>query len=730
MTNKTIIGIICLLSIISAGFVWFTGCAEQRSTWTGHQLESVKGESDYSLHPKNFSDSPAFNLDEVRDKTGHAEQALQSAPPGGLPAAHEEIWVIVKPDSNRPPVDEALPGTGVLVGRRVKAGDDEIDRRPFKLLRTDVHASIRGHIARVGVKQKFSNPYTDALEAVYVFPLPEDAAVNEFVMTIGKRQIRGLIRDRQEAQELYAAAKAAGHTAALLTQERPNIFTQKVANIAPLASVDVDITYFHTLRYQQGEFEWVFPMVVGPRYNPASTTNGIGAVEIGDQPTRQPVNVHYTRPEHRSGQDVGLSVDVLPGFQISSLRAVNHEITINRITPSAAKVSLTSLSEIPNRDFVLRIGVAGQGAAATMLTQPGGQGGYFSLMVMPPASMQQLPRRQVEMIFVLDCSGSMNGRPLEQAKLAARRGLTMLQPGDAFQIVEFSSSSTQMAPAPIPATEASIARGINFIHNLESGGGTEMNQGMLTALRQPIGSGRSRIIVLLTDGFIGNEAEVVATMRQVLGEASVFAMGIGQSPNRYLMNRLATVGQGAVTYLGLNQNPAEVMGEFVDVMTRPALAGLQIDWADWKVDGVSPQRLPVLHAGRPVVITGRYLGAPGGAIRVQGQVAGRMESIPVTIEEPLKEKEATLSAVWARHRIAWLYDQATLRSQAERIDLPGQVKSLALNHNLMSAYTAFLAVDSATAPGADKRQITEPVAVPLPEGVNPDTTLQGAERRR
>ncbi len=233
-----------------------------------------------------------------------ASNSRDNAPAGSLPSLDEEVWIIARAKPDAPqhpqaqPQDDQIPGTGVMVTRRKQ--DGETKNIPLPLKRTDVHGSIHGYIASVDVAQRFHNPYDSKIEAVYVFPLPQNAAVNEFVMTIGKRKIRGIIRDRSEAEQIYKQAKQQGYTASLLTQERPNIFTQKVANIEPQKQIDVNIRYFHTLAYHDGWYQFTFPMVVGPRYNPAGQTDGIGAVARGEHGvSNQHTEVQYLKPGER-----------------------------------------------------------------------------------------------------------------------------------------------------------------------------------------------------------------------------------------------------------------------------------------------------------------------------------------------------------------------------------------------------------------------------------------------
>ncbi|MHC4155817.1 MAG: VIT domain-containing protein [Planctomycetota bacterium] len=333
----------------------------------------------------------------------------------------DEVWVIVKAEAEhapRPADDE--PGCGAMLARLPKE-EKEI---PLPLKHTDVKGQISGYIATVDVTQQFHNPYGEKIEAVYVFPLPQNAAINEFIMTIGERKIRGIIRERQQAERIYKEAKERGHVASLLTQERPNIFTQKVANIEPGKAIDVNIKYFNTLAYVDGWYEFVFPMVVGPRFNPPGYTDGVGAVGRGKAGiSGQKTEVQYLKPHERSGHDIAVAVDIDAGVAIEEVVCPSHAITNSRVNPEKRTVKLSTLDTIPNKDFVLRYKVAGRKVKSALVTHRDERGGFFTLMLYPPDNLNHLRRAPMEMIFVLDCSGSMRGKPIAKAKDAIRRAL-------------------------------------------------------------------------------------------------------------------------------------------------------------------------------------------------------------------------------------------------------------------------------------------------------------------
>lgn len=590
------------------------------------------------------------------------------------------------------------------------------------LKHTDVRASVSGFIGTVEVTQQFHNPYSSKIEAVYVFPLPHTAAVNEFIMTIGERRIRGIIRERQEAERIYREAKRQGYVASLLTEERPNVFTQSVANIEPGKQIDVVIKYLETLTYTDGWYEFVFPMVVGPRFNPPGMKSGIGAVARGASGlSGQTSEVQYLAPGESSGHDISLRVDIDAGVHIEEFNCRSHQIERESSSPEKLIVSLSPADRLPNKDFVLRYRVAGDRIKSNLMTCRDGSGGFFTLMLYPPKDADSLARQPLELVFVLDSSGSMNGRPIAQAKEAIKRGLKLLQPGDSFQLINFSMSASQLGPQPIEATPENIQRAFDYMQALEGGGGTMMIEGIKAALDFPHDAERLRFVCFLTDGYIGNEAEILSEIHHRLGASRIFSFGIGSSVNRYLLDNMARAGRGAVAYLGLRDSAAEIMEGFFSRISHPAVTDVRMNWGGLKVSEVFPRQIPDLFVGRPVVVVGRFSGDAAMPIRVTGTAAGQPVNFEIPVDSDGSAASRGLPAIWARMKIADLSAQAAWNSPDH--ELPGEIKRIALEYGLMSPYTAFVAVDtSRRTEGAEGT--TVPVAVPVPEGVKYETTVQ------
>ncbi len=642
----------------------------------------------------------------------------------GFGESFDEVWVISRPEDGLPPAtDDDTPGCGEL--RAILPGDRQV---VVPLEHTDVRARVAGYVQTVTVTQKYRNPYSEKIEAVYVFPLPASAAVSDFVMTIGDRRIRGVVREREEAERIYDAARSQGYAAALLTQERPNVFTQKVANIEPGKRIDVDITYFGTLAYEDGAYSFVFPMVVGPRYNPAGSRSGIGAVSrtAPAGTSGQSTEVRYLRPDERSGHDIMVDLEIDAGVRIEALESPTHAVAIERPAAARAHVRLRPADTVPNKDFVLRYRVAGGAVKTALVVERTDRGGFFTLMLQPPANLTDVPRAGQEMVFVIDVSGSMRGLPIERAKAAATRAIRSLRPEDTFQIAYFASGTGRLAPQPLPATPENIRRGVEYLERLRGGGGTEMLKGIQAALDFPHDPRRLRTVAFMTDGYVGNEQQIFAAVAEKLGPARIFSFGVGSSVNRHLLEGLARLGKGAVAYLLRGDSDASVVDRFYERVQHPALADIEIDWGGMRVSDVYPRRIPDLFVGRPVVLTGRFEGHGDAGIRIHGRVAGEPQTI--ALRAPLDDPEARhagISRIWARARIADLSDeQVKTRDRGRQADIAGEIRDTALSYGLVSAYTAFVAVDTSRVTAGD-HGVTAPVPVPVPEGVRYDTTVQG-----
>jgi Ca-activated chloride channel family protein len=487
------------------------------------------------------------------------------------------------------------------------------------------------------------------------------------------------------------------------------------------------VRYFHTLVYRDGSYDFVFPLVVGPRFNPPGSVDPIEAVGRGTQNV-QGKKVEYLRPNERSGHDIGLTVNVNAGVAIESLQCRSHNVDVRRGEEGSAVVALAKNDAIPNRDFVLRYQVAGGRTKSAIVAHRDERGGYFTLMIFPPKDLTSLPRKPLEMVFTMDVSGSMNGRPIEQAKSAMRYALSNMDGRDTFQVITFSGNAQQLFERPAPVTRGNVQSALSFVNNQRGGGGTMMIEGIKASLNFPRDEERLRFVSFLTDGYIGNEAEILRAVHENLGPSRIFSFGVGESVNRYLLDHMAKMGNGAVAYLSLKDEAEGVMGPYFERISHPAMTDVEIDWGGMKVSEVYPRRVPDLFVGRPVILSGRFEGEGETTVRIRGKVGNEVQelAVPVNVGAGADAMAAhkAIPAVWARTKIAELADRSAWDVTA--VELPQQVREVALEYGLMSPYTAFVAVDSLTRT-AGTHGVTVNVPVPVPEGVRYETTVD--ERR-
>ena len=365
------------------------------------------------------------------------------------------------------------------------------------LKHTDVKADISGFLARVTVTQQFENPFKEKIEAVYTFPLPQNAAVDDMTMLVGDRTVRGKILRREEAQAVYEAAKNSGQRASLLNQERPNIFTQSVANILPGEQIKITISYVETLKYDEGAYEFAFPMVVGPRYVPGNATGAQGTGFSPDTdrvPDGSKITPKPAPPGMRAGHDISLDVTLDAGVPIDGLISKTHEVEVARPSDRRASVSLKNRETIPNKDFILRYDVAGKKISDALLTHSTGHSGFFTLIVQPPERVTAEDVTPKELVFVLDTSGSMSGFPIEKAKETMKLALDNLYPHDTFNLITFAGDTHILFPEPVTATKENLAKAQAFLETRQGGGGTEMMKAIKASLDPSDAQGHVRIV--------------------------------------------------------------------------------------------------------------------------------------------------------------------------------------------------------------------------------------------
>src|SRR2546430_2896504 len=591
------------------------------------------------------------------------------------------------------------------------------------LKHTDVKAQISGFLSRVTINQEFENPFKEKIEAVYTFPLPQNAAVDDMTMVVGDRTVRGKILRREQAEAVYEAAKNNGQTASLLNQERPNIFTQSVANILPGEQIKITISYVETLKYEDGSYEFVFPMVVGPRYIPGGATGAQGdgfapdtdRVPDGSRITPQPAPAGL-----RAGHDVSLQISLDAGVPIDGLTSKTHDVNIERPDDHHAQITLKDLATIPNKDFILRYDVAGAKISDAVLTHAVGTGGFFTLILQPPERVTVEDVTPKELVFVLDTSGSMSGFPIEKAKETMKLALDNLYPYDTFNLITFSGDEHILFPEPVPATKENLAKAQAFLETRQGGGGTEMMKAIKASMDPSDKQDHVRIVCFMTDGYVGNDMEIIGEV-QKHPNARVFSFGIGGSTNRFLLDGMAKYGRGEVEYVGLNDDGSAAAKRFHERIRNPPLTDISVDWNGMAGSALFPKTSPDLFGAPHVILSGKYSGNGKGVIRLKGKMSGREFVREIPVDFSSTEQHDVLATLWARNRVDDLMSQDFNGAQqgAMKDDVKQAVTQLGLDYRLMTQFTSFVAVEEIiVTDGGQPRRVDVPVEVP--EGVNRD----------
>ena len=601
-----------------------------------------------------------------------------------------------------------------LGGLYVQSQDGK--QQVFPLKHTEVKAKITGNVSRVEVTQTFTNPFSDPLEAVYVFPLPSGAAVDDMEIKIGDRIIKGEIKKRAEAKEIYERARQAGQTAGLLEQERDNIFTQSLANIKPGEQIDVTIRYTDSLKFEGGNYEFVFPMVVGPRYIPGRQIDNTG--NTNQVPDASRINPPVLKPGTRSGHDIQVTVDIDAGVGIQDVRSTSHKIEVLQTASVGKLIQLKPEDTIPNKDFILRYRVVGEKTQATVLTQADDKGGHFAVYLIPAVAYRSNEIVPKDVVFLMDTSGSQQGEPLAKSQELMRRFINGLNPNDTFTIIDFANTTKQLSPTPLANTAANRSRAINYINQLDANGGTELLNGIRAVLNFPAATeGRLRSIVLLTDGYIGNENEVIAEVQRHLKSGNrLYIFGVGSSVNRFLLDRLGEVGRGTSQVIRHDEPTAEVTEKFFRQINNPILTNIQVSWVgEGKSAEIYPLAAPDLFANQPLVLFGRKQDKKPGKLRITGMDADgkRYEKIlPVNFTDG---GNTGIAQLWGRAKIKDLMSQMFGGENPSGVEA---VTNTALAYRLLSQYTAFVAVSQEVQvePDGTRRRVEVPVE--LPEGVS------------
>ena len=552
----------------------------------------------------------------------------------------------------------------------------------FAPLSVAYRADVRGDLATVAVAQVFRNNGSEPIHPTYEFPLPENAAVFDVLVRTKHEVLQAEIATKKDARERFDKAKSQGRAAALTQQHRPNVFTHSVANLGPGEAMEVTLRYTQAVPRTDGRYRLALPFTVADRYTPRQSDNlGIpGTEQGGSGPTR-------AKPEQ-----IDVDVRIEAPIPLAVIEANSKAVDVSRFGEAGATLSRTPRGVIDaGRDLEIAFSYATDGVMAGLSAtfDPVDDAGYFSLLVEPPTELSERTFQPREMVFLLDCSGSMMGPPFEASKAFVRRALSQLRATDTFRIIRFSNHASELSETPLKADAEGLAMGLSYLDALEIGGGTMMTSGIERALSPPREEGRLRIITFLTDGHIGNDFEVIRSVSALIGESRIYAVGVGSNINRYLLEEVARMGRGFARFL----DPASDMTEQAELLSaklqNPILTNVAIDG-----DGlfeVTPNPVPDLFAGDSVRVLGRYARPGPQRIVVSGDTAsGRVEFL-LDVDLPASRSDGdAIRLNWARHKIAERM-RAALASTEQDATLEADVTALGLRHSLITQWTSFIA---------------------------------------
>lgn len=595
---------------------------------------------------------------------------------------------------------------------------------PAMRLGTDIVADVSGQTARVTVTQAFRNTSSEWMEATYLYPLPENGAVDTLKMVVGDRIFEGEIKPKEEAQQIYEDAKANGQKAGLVEQHRPNMFQNSIANVGPGETVLVQIEFQAPIRQVAGDYSLRMPLVVGPRYVAGSANAGgslsRAALLAGSSdilaPTADPDMVA------RAGgglNPVSITVNLDPGFEMGSISSPYHNVNVDG-AGTARTVTLADGAVPANRDFELRWDASGEAPMLGLFKQQHGALDYVMATITPPAAQRigEAPPR--ELIFVIDNSGSMAGDSMPAARRSLLYALETLRPQDSFNVIRFDDTMTELFPNAVRANRRNISHAKSFTHNLQAEGGTEMLPALRAALRDNASEGRVRQVIFLTDGSLSNEADMMREIEQNRGRSRVFMVGIGSAPNSYLMRRMAEAGRGTFTHVGLGAEAEPQMQRLLDRLARPVATNLEARVEGGNID-FTPRELPDLYAGEPLVLLGRTRHLQGTVV-VSGTIDG------VTWQRRIDLENATQSdavaKLWARTRIAEVEaERWSGETSYQRVD--ETIEELGMDFGLVTSRTSLIAVDDTPSRPAGARMVQEELPLLLPAGWDFDHLFGG-----
>lgn len=571
---------------------------------------------------------------------------------------------------------------------------------------TTVDMQVHGLLAEVTVRQTYRNDASEWREGRYLLPLPENGAVGALTLRVGERLIVGEIREKAQAEAIYAAAAASGQRASLVSQNRPNLFQTAVANIGPGEEIEIEVRYWQPVAFRDGVFSLHLPLTLTPRYEGGESRFAMQAM----------ANRAESLPTVAGAQDrgsalppsVALTIEIMPGLPLKSVTSPSHAVTVSA-EGGTYRATLAHLVDASDRDFILRWEpVPSRAPRSAVFTDTVDGESFAMLMLVPPTlPVAPLPR---ELILVIDNSGSMSGASMTQAIEAADRALSRLRPGDRFNVVRFDDSFDLLFPEAVAAEPGNVARARSFVRSLRAEGGTEMLPALRAALAGQAPAGYLRQVVLATDAAIGNEDELLRMIETERGESRLFPVGIGSAPNGHFLRKAAEAGRGTQTLVRDVQEVAEVMDALLARLDRPAMRDITLAWPG--AAEMHPARVPDLYEGEALQVVAR-VDRLQGAVTVSG-----LRPQPWSRQLPLAGSSAApapgIGRLWARARIDTLEDG--LRRSGNDEEFRPAIVETALRHGLVSRFTSLVAVDKTPARPRDEAMGSTRLMNATPEG--------------
>ena len=606
----------------------------------------------------------------------------------------------------------------------------------FPLKSTEVTTNINGVIAETYVVQTYENQGDKPINAQYVFPTSSTATVHGMKMEIGNHVVTATIKEKEEAKEEYEEAKEEGKSASLLEQKRPNVFTMDVANIMPGDTARIELHYTELISCREGEYEFIFPTVVGPRY--IAPQDGSGPVPDTYVPSREIPEEGGQSDEEDADASAGndetaddwaaspylpegvlpdseyhINVNLSTGVPIADVTCKSHEINVAKETDSLARITLADSEDFAgNRDFILKYRLTGESVQSGLVLTENDSEKYFFLTVQPPERFtpEDIPPR--EYIFVLDVSGSMYGYPLDTAKDLIRNLVSGLKETDSFNLVLFSDDTYLLAPKSLAANSKNVQKAIDLIDEQEGGGGTSMLPALTEAISVPMKEDIARSVVIITDGYISNEDDIYDLINQNMDSASFFSFGIGCSVNDYLIKGIAQCGMGE-SFLVTDSEDADASAErFASYIEAPLLTGITVDYEGFDVYDVATATPSILYAQKPLILFGKWRGEPAGTITVSGKAGGQEYKQEISVADAAVDAEnESIRYLWARTKLDQLAGYGSVRNDDS---VKEEITKLGLDYNMTTPYTSFVAVvEEIRNPDGESEDVKQASPLPL-----------------